>query len=206
MYDLRRKRSKNLWPRGRIRPRFAICQPRGAPSRHLVRAMLVFIVHVGCRSTRCVTSSTDQIVKILARITLSVEFIRTCIFIFLFYVWIQWRVWSILTIVSMWLIFRYEQCLSLYKCATPSDEVVGGGGEGAPKKMDPQTVMNMIQKHMNSMDYLSAEPDGPLVSTLLPHCYHTTTALLPNYSTTALLLRAPHTQVYQQGRAPVELL
>jgi hypothetical protein len=80
MYDLRRKRSKNLWPRGRIRPRFAICQPRGAPSRHLVRAMLVFIIHVGC--TRCVTSSTDQIVKILARITLSVEFIRTCIFIF----------------------------------------------------------------------------------------------------------------------------
>ena len=58
MYDLRRKRSKNLWPRGRIRPRFAICQPRGAPSRHLVRAMLVFIIHVGC--TRCVTSSNFQ--------------------------------------------------------------------------------------------------------------------------------------------------
>jgi hypothetical protein len=44
----------------------------------------VFIVHVGC--TRCVTSSTDNNLKIHARITLNVEFIRTCIFIFLFYV------------------------------------------------------------------------------------------------------------------------
>jgi hypothetical protein len=39
----------------------------------------VFIVHVG--GTRCVTSSTDNNLKILARITLTVEFIRTCIFI-----------------------------------------------------------------------------------------------------------------------------
>jgi hypothetical protein len=45
---------------------------------------LVFVVHVG--GTRCITSSTDNIMKILARITLNVEFIRTCIFIFLFYV------------------------------------------------------------------------------------------------------------------------
>jgi len=44
----------------------------------------VFIVHVGC--TRCVTSSTDNIMKIHARITLTVEFIRTSIFLFLFYV------------------------------------------------------------------------------------------------------------------------
>jgi hypothetical protein len=41
---------------------------------------LVFVVHVG--GTRCITSSTDNIMKILARITLNVEFIRTCIFIF----------------------------------------------------------------------------------------------------------------------------
>ena len=40
----------------------------------------VFIVHVGC--TRYATSSTDNNLKILARITLTVEFIRTCIFIF----------------------------------------------------------------------------------------------------------------------------
>ena len=38
----------------------------------------VFLVHVG--GTRCVTSSTDHIIKVQARITLSVEFIRTCIF------------------------------------------------------------------------------------------------------------------------------
>ena len=44
----------------------------------------VFIVHVG--GTRCVPSSTDNILKIRARITLTVEFIRTCIFLFLFYV------------------------------------------------------------------------------------------------------------------------
>ena len=44
----------------------------------------VFIIHVG--GTRCVTSSTDNIMKIHARITLTVEFIRTCIFLFLFYV------------------------------------------------------------------------------------------------------------------------
>ena len=44
----------------------------------------VFIIHVG--GTRCVTSSTDNIMKIHARITLNVEFIRGYIFIFLFYV------------------------------------------------------------------------------------------------------------------------
>ena len=44
----------------------------------------IFIIHVGC--TRCVTSSTDNIMKIHARITLTVEFIRTCIFVCLFYV------------------------------------------------------------------------------------------------------------------------
>ena len=45
---------------------------------------LVFIIHVG--GTRCVPSSTDNIMKRQARITLTVEFIRTCIFKFLFYV------------------------------------------------------------------------------------------------------------------------
>jgi hypothetical protein len=43
-----------------------------------------FIVHVG--GTRCVTSSTDNIMKVHARRTLNVEFIRSCIFIFYFYV------------------------------------------------------------------------------------------------------------------------
>jgi hypothetical protein len=42
----------------------------------------VFVVHVG--GTRCVTSSTDNIMKIQARITLTVEFIRGYIFLFLF--------------------------------------------------------------------------------------------------------------------------
>ena len=42
------------------------------------------MIHVG--GTRCVTSSTDHNLKIRARITLTVEFIRTCIFICLFYV------------------------------------------------------------------------------------------------------------------------
>ena len=45
---------------------------------------LVFVIHVG--GTRCITSSTDHIMKILARITLTVEVIRTCIFLFLCYV------------------------------------------------------------------------------------------------------------------------
>ena len=49
-------------------------------SEHLVRE--VFIVHVGC--TRCVTFSTANNMKIRARITLNVEFIRTRIFLFLF--------------------------------------------------------------------------------------------------------------------------
>jgi len=40
----------------------------------------VFIVHVG--GTRCVTSSTTNNMKIHVRITLTVECIRTCIFIF----------------------------------------------------------------------------------------------------------------------------
>ena len=42
----------------------------------------VFIIHVG--GTRCVPSSTDNILNINARITLTVEVIRRCIFIFLF--------------------------------------------------------------------------------------------------------------------------
>ena len=40
----------------------------------------IYMIHVG--GTRCVTSSTDNIMKIRARITLTVEFIRTCIFKF----------------------------------------------------------------------------------------------------------------------------
>ena len=44
----------------------------------------VFIVHVG--GTRCVPSSTDNIMKRHARITWTVEVIRTCIFLFLLYV------------------------------------------------------------------------------------------------------------------------
>jgi len=44
----------------------------------------VFVIHVG--GTRYVTSSTDNIMKIHAGITLTVEFIRGYIFIFLFYV------------------------------------------------------------------------------------------------------------------------
>jgi hypothetical protein len=40
----------------------------------------VFIIHVG--GTRCVTSSIENIMKICARITLTVAFIRTCIFLF----------------------------------------------------------------------------------------------------------------------------
>ena len=44
----------------------------------------VFIVHVG--GTRCVTSSTDNMMKIHARKTWTVEFIRGYIFIFLLYV------------------------------------------------------------------------------------------------------------------------
>jgi len=41
----------------------------------------VFVVHVG--GTRCVTSSTDNTMKRQARITLTVDCIRGCIFIFL---------------------------------------------------------------------------------------------------------------------------
>ena len=44
----------------------------------------VFMIHVG--GTRCVPSSTDNSMKIHVRITLTVEFIRTCIVTFLFYV------------------------------------------------------------------------------------------------------------------------
>ena len=54
-----------------------------AETERLVQ-VCVFIVHVG--GTRCVPSSTDNIMNIHARITLTVEFIRTCICLFLFYV------------------------------------------------------------------------------------------------------------------------
>ena len=51
---------------------------------------ICIIVHVG--GTRCVTSSTDHCMKIHARKTWTVEFIRTCIFLFVFDVSIQLRV------------------------------------------------------------------------------------------------------------------
>ena len=41
----------------------------------------VFMIHVG--GTRCVTSSTDNMMNIHFRITLNVEFIRGYIFIFI---------------------------------------------------------------------------------------------------------------------------
>jgi hypothetical protein len=44
------------------------------------RVREVFMIHVG--GTRCVTSSTDNIMKIQARITLTVEFIRAVFFYF----------------------------------------------------------------------------------------------------------------------------
>jgi hypothetical protein len=47
---------------------------------HDVLLKMVSYLHVG--GTRCVTSSTDNTMKIRARITLTVECIRTCIFLF----------------------------------------------------------------------------------------------------------------------------
>ena len=47
-----------------------------------VYVKLVFVIHVG--GTRSVTSSTDNNLKVHARTTLTVEFIRTCIFLCLF--------------------------------------------------------------------------------------------------------------------------
>ena len=44
----------------------------------------VLMIHVG--GTRCVPSSTANMMNIQARITLNVEFIQTCIFLFLLYV------------------------------------------------------------------------------------------------------------------------
>ena len=41
----------------------------------------VFIIHVG--GTRCVTSSTDNIMKIHVRITLTVECIRVFVYVYL---------------------------------------------------------------------------------------------------------------------------
>ena len=59
---------------------FALSYHRGVYHRGYVKS--VFIIHVG--GTRCVTSRTDNIMKIRARITLTVEVIRTCIFLCLF--------------------------------------------------------------------------------------------------------------------------
>jgi hypothetical protein len=52
----------------------------GAVASRDVLVREVFVIHVG--GTRYVTSSTGNIMKIRARITLTVEFIRTCLFLF----------------------------------------------------------------------------------------------------------------------------
>ena len=56
----------------------------GAKALRIRYVKSVFIIHVG--GTRGVPSSTDNNLKILARITLTVAFIRTCICLFLFYI------------------------------------------------------------------------------------------------------------------------
>jgi hypothetical protein len=59
----------------------------------------------------------------------------------------------------------FEQCVEMMGCA-PVTSIGGPGGAGglgdstsgkkdAAKKMDPQFVLDMIEKHMDSMDYLS---------------------------------------------------
>jgi len=55
-----------------------------------IRVREVFMIHVG--GARCVPSSTDNNMKIPARITLFVACIRSFIFFFLFHVEIQLRV------------------------------------------------------------------------------------------------------------------
>jgi hypothetical protein len=72
------------------------CHGRGA-CLNTVRE--VFVIHVG--GTRCVTSSTGNIMNIHARINLNVEFIRGYIFKCLLYVGRQGRVGSRLTFFSM---------------------------------------------------------------------------------------------------------
>ena len=52
--------------------------------KSLLYMLVVLVVYSSC--TRRVTSSTENNMKIHARITLTVDFIRGCIFIFLFYV------------------------------------------------------------------------------------------------------------------------
>ena len=59
---------------------------RESPS-NLGEWSIYIIVHVG--GTRCGTSSADRYMKRRARITLNVECIRPCNFIFLLYVSIQ---------------------------------------------------------------------------------------------------------------------
>jgi cysteinyl-tRNA synthetase len=65
-------------------PKYLIENRSTRLSMYVKSIFVVHVVHVG--GTRCVTSSTDNIMKILARITLTVEFIRGYIFIFLLYV------------------------------------------------------------------------------------------------------------------------
>ena len=69
----------------------APCSARGSCGDCTGKVREVFLIHVG--GTRCVTSSTDNNYEhIQARITLTVECIRTCLCLFLFEVEIQLRV------------------------------------------------------------------------------------------------------------------
>ena len=90
---------------------------------------ICIIVHVG--GTRCVTSSTDHYIKMHARITLSVEFIRTCIFLFLFYVWIQLRAWSTLTLFSILLISRSLSTRTIFSSSPVGSALRGSWPVGA---------------------------------------------------------------------------
>ena len=69
-----------LVARGRTLETFKFRRAPGGGGRLIGYVKSVFMIHVG--GTRCVPSSTDHIMKILARITLKVEIIRTCIFLF----------------------------------------------------------------------------------------------------------------------------
>ena len=66
----------------------------------------------------------------------------------------------------------FNQCMDLMGCELPSsvggEHGAGGLGDktsgvvGAGRRMNPTTVMEMIEKHMDSMDYMSDHPNGAL--------------------------------------------
>ena len=120
----------------------------------------IFVVHVGC--TRCVTSNTDHNMQIQARITLSVEFIRTCIYFIHFILCVN----TITSMITTNLFFDFTDFqVHQRRPRPPMACAVKHVGESTARERSSQTYFGEIGRKIHSRHVDSNQkiphPHGP---------------------------------------------